>query len=148
MQVRPGLDLKQRQYVARGLRQFFLAYLKGSLQRVAMPSQVVDDLWHEFILFTREYQMFCERAFGRFLHHTPAVAMRHSRVDNEGLRRVWWQCCLEENIKPRKATSSPRCHHTVDATAATGAAVTAGHSPGSAVSGWVRSRGRAGRLAH
>ena len=71
--ARPGLEVKDQQLVARALRQFFLAYHKSGYRRVAMPSQVVDDLWHEFILFTREYRAFCDYAFGRFLHHTPAV---------------------------------------------------------------------------
>ena len=40
-----------------------------------MPSRVVDIAWHEMILFTREYHAFCDRAFGRYLHHSPdAVA--------------------------------------------------------------------------
>jgi hypothetical protein len=29
------------------------------------------------------------------------------KSDNEGLRRVWWFSCLEENINPRKATRLP-----------------------------------------
>src|SRR5215468_3965083 len=49
--ARPTLELKDQQLTARALRQFFLAYLKGGFRRVAMPSQVADDLWHEFILF-------------------------------------------------------------------------------------------------
>lgn len=106
-QHRPNLDLKQQQLVARALRQFFLAYLKSGCRRVAMPSQVVDDLWHEFILFTRDYANFCQAAFGNFLHHTPAVKLGAVRMDNEGLRRVWWHCCIEENINPRKATRLP-----------------------------------------
>jgi len=89
------------------LRQFFLAYLKGGLKPVAMPSQVTDDLWHEFILYTRQYQQFCTQAFGRFLHHTPTAVMGRNRSSNEGLRRVWWHVCLEENINPRKATRLP-----------------------------------------
>ena len=103
----PTLDVKNQQLVARGLRQFFLAYFKGGCRRVAMPSQVVDDLWHEFILFTRDYKTFCDDAFGQFLHHTPAVKLGAVKTDNEGLRRVWWYCCLEENINPRKATRLP-----------------------------------------
>jgi hypothetical protein len=103
----PDFDAKQVQLVARGLRQFFLAYLKSGCRRVAMPSQVVDDLWHEYILFTREYANFCRLAFGQFLHHTPAVKMSDARANNEGLRRVWWYCCIEENINPRKATRLP-----------------------------------------
>jgi hypothetical protein len=105
--VRPALPLKDQQLVARALRQFFLAYHRSGYRRVAMPSQVVDELWHEFILFTRDYQDFCRQAFGRFLHHTPAVALGGEKRDNEGLRRVWWFSCLEENINPRKATRLP-----------------------------------------
>ena len=105
--ARPGLEVKDQQLVARALRQFFLAYLKSGCRRVAMPSQVVDDLWHEFILFTRDYKLFCDLAFGQFLHHTPAVAMGNVKSDNEGLRRVWWFACLEENINPRHATRLP-----------------------------------------
>ena len=48
--VRPDLTIKDRQLVARALRQFFLVYHKSGYQHIAMPSQVVDDLWHEFIL--------------------------------------------------------------------------------------------------
>lgn len=104
---RPGLSVKEQQLVARALRQFFLAYLRGGRRRVAMPSQVVDDLWHEFILYTRNYERFCRNAFGGFLHHTPAVVRGGSREDDAGLRRVWWFSCLEENIDPRNPTRLP-----------------------------------------
>lgn len=94
--------------VANGLRQFFLAYLNSGERYVAMPSQVADELWHAFILYTRAYQEFCGKAFGSFLHHTPAVALAPGRTrDNSGLRRVWWQCCKEENIDPRNPTRLP-----------------------------------------
>ena len=105
--TRPTLELKDQQLVARALRQFFLVYLKSGCKRVAMPSQVADDLWHEFILFTRKYKAFCDQAFGQFLHHTPAVKLGAVKSDNEGLRRVWWFSCIEENINPRKATRLP-----------------------------------------
>jgi hypothetical protein len=104
---RPQLDTKQMQLVARALRQFFLAYLQGGRRYVSMPSQVVDDLWHEFILYTRHYDAFCRRAFGGFLHHTPAVVLSRDRQNNSGLRRVWWYSCKEENINPRAATRLP-----------------------------------------
>ncbi len=103
----PGLTLKERQLVGRGLRQFFLAYLHGGREFVSMPSQVADDLWHEFILNTREYEAFCRNAFGKFLHHTPAVSLGKDKDANTGLRRVWWQACREENINPAKATRLP-----------------------------------------
>ena len=76
-------------------------------RHVSMPSQVADDLWHEFILYTREYDAFCRRAFGGFLHHTPAVVLSEHRKSNEGLRRVWWYCCKYENIDPVNPTRLP-----------------------------------------
>ena len=104
---RPDLELKDCQLVARALRQFFLAYLTSGRRFVSMPSQVTDDLWHEFILYTKAYQSFCDKAFGRFLHHTPAVALGSDQQDNAGLRRTWWYCCREENIDPKKPTRLP-----------------------------------------
>ena len=105
--VRPGLDLKSKQLIARGLRKFFLAHLASGCKFVSMPSQAVDDLWHEFILYTRNYGAFCNQAFGRFLHHTPAIALGAHQQNNAGLRRTWWHCCKEENIDPRKPTRLP-----------------------------------------
>lgn len=104
---RPGLTLKDCQLTARALRQFFLAYLKSGCQFVAMPSQVADDLWHELILYTRHYDDFCNKAFGGFMHHTPAVVLGADRQNNSGLRRVWWHACLDENINPRQPTRLP-----------------------------------------
>jgi hypothetical protein len=103
----PDLDLKQCQLVAQALRQFFLAHLKSGRRFVAMPSQAADDLWHEFILYTRNYDAFCRKAFGRFMHHTPAVVMGSDRQANAGLRRCWWFTCKEENISPRAPTRMP-----------------------------------------
>lgn len=106
-QRRPELSARDCALVARGLRQFFLAYLNAGRRYVAMPSQVADDLWHEFILYTRAYDDFCKQAFGGFLHHTPAVALGPERRDNEGLRRVWRQACREENIDPVRPQRLP-----------------------------------------
>jgi hypothetical protein len=107
IQRRPELTLKDRQLVARALRQFFLVYLKSGHKQVSMPSQVVDELWHEFILYTKNYQAFCQKAFGRYMHHTPAAVLGTNQRSNDGLRRTWWFACLEENINPRRATRLP-----------------------------------------
>lgn len=104
---RPGMERKDSALVSRGLRQFFIAYLMSGRRYVSMPSQVADDLWHEFILYTREYEAFCRQAFGTFLHHTPAVVLGAQRKNNEGLRRVWWYCCKYENISPFRPTRLP-----------------------------------------
>jgi hypothetical protein len=105
--LRPELEIKDRQLVAQALRQFFIAYLKSGRKFVSIPSQVVYDLWHEFILYTWQYDRFFKKAFGRFLHHTPAVVLGAHRQKNAGLRRVWWHSCLEENIHPKRASRLP-----------------------------------------
>jgi hypothetical protein len=103
----PDLTLKDCQLVAHGLRQYFLTHLKSGRRHVSMPSQVVDDLWHEFILYTKNYDAFCRKAFGRFFHHTPAVVLGSDRQGNAGLRRCWWHACRDENINPRAPTRLP-----------------------------------------
>ena len=101
------LSLKDTQLVTRALREYFLAYLRSKFSYVGMPSLVVDDLWHEFILHTFDYTRFCQQAFGRYFHHTPAGAMGKSGVQDSGLRLTWRHVCLHENINPRKPTRLP-----------------------------------------
>lgn len=31
----------------------------------------IDQMWHVFLLYTRDYLSFCERYFGEYLHHQP-----------------------------------------------------------------------------
>lgn len=31
----------------------------------------IDDMWHTFLLFTKEYAEFCHHYFGTFIHHHP-----------------------------------------------------------------------------
>jgi hypothetical protein len=35
------------------------------------PTPAIDDGWHEFLMFTEDYQNFCLRFFRQFLHHRP-----------------------------------------------------------------------------
>lgn len=35
------------------------------------PSALVDIGWHTFLLYTRDYQRFCNRYANRFIHHNP-----------------------------------------------------------------------------
>ncbi len=104
----PHLTAEQIQLVVDGLRQFFRINLKSGRMNVAMPSQVVDDLWHEFILYTKAYQSFCNKAFGHFLHHTPAVVMTpRQKKNNAGLKRAWHFACQDEKIAPAAAARLP-----------------------------------------
>ena len=50
-------------------------FLFLSLQpNIFIPDEllILDEMWHNFILFTRVYQDFCLSYFGVFLHHIPA----------------------------------------------------------------------------
>jgi hypothetical protein len=107
VQRRPEMEPRHAALVLRGLRQFFLGYLKAKGKYVSMPSQVADDLWHEFILHTREYSAFCQKAFGGYMHHTPASVLGPDKQTNEGLRRTWWWACRDENINPAKPSRLP-----------------------------------------
>lgn len=41
-------------------------------QALPMPSALVDAAWHQFVLFTRQYERFCRSCLGEFCHHVPA----------------------------------------------------------------------------
>jgi hypothetical protein len=107
-QRRPELNETEVDQVFEGLRDWFEVCNKAGRRMVAMPSQAVDDAWHEFILFTRAYQEFCKKALGRFLHHTPAEAMRGPKTAQEGIRRAWRLACSKERINPRTPTRLPQ----------------------------------------
>ncbi len=93
--------------VARALREFFLVRIRARSAFIGMPSKVVDDLWHEFILDTRAYAKFCNQAFGEFFHHVPASATPKGTDISESLRIAWRYACLEENINPNRPTRLP-----------------------------------------
>lgn len=103
----PGLSLKDRQLVARGLRKFFLAQLKAGRQPVAMPSRVVGALWTAFAQRGAGYETYCRHALGRSLPVMVPVALSSEREANAALRRCWWHCCREENLDPAAPTRVP-----------------------------------------
>ncbi len=103
----PHLSSKDVELVERGLRQFFVACLRSNRQFVAMPSKVVDAMWHEFILHTKAYQEWCTLGLGWFLHHTPAQVLGVQAAGNDGLRRAWYWACRDETIRPAAPTRLP-----------------------------------------
>jgi hypothetical protein len=106
-EARPGLTLAQEGLIFDALRQYFQVCRRAGTRFVSMPSQAVDDAWHAFILFTRGYERFCRRAFGRFLHHTPAEAMTSPTLATEGIRRAWRHACALERIDPKTPARLP-----------------------------------------
>jgi len=52
----------------------YMALVGLGYRRLAMLNPEVDEVWHTFILFTREYAEFCQAAFGTFIHHVPRTS--------------------------------------------------------------------------
>jgi len=94
-------------YILEGLKSFFIISLKAKGKMVAMPSQIIDIAWHEFILFTRNYQLFCHKGLGRFLHHTPTEAMKTPTSAQLGIKRAWRISCDLESIDPKMPRRLP-----------------------------------------
>lgn len=41
-------------------------------RHVLGPVTIIDEMWHNFILFTGDYAKFCNDYLGRYIHHNPA----------------------------------------------------------------------------
>ncbi len=94
----PHLTTEQADHVLLCLREYFQLCNMAQNSTVSMPSQVVDVAWHEFILFTKKYESFCHKAFGKFLHHTPAEAMQSPTMAQEGIKTAWRLSCRREHL--------------------------------------------------
>ncbi len=71
--------------VINATKDFFYICNQANGKMVAMLSEIVDVLWHEFLLFTREYETFCKKGLGHFLHHTPTEVMKYKSSVSVGL---------------------------------------------------------------
>jgi len=54
----------------------YMALVALGHEELGMHSSEVDEIWHNFILFTREYAEFCERVCGHMIHHRPNTRRR------------------------------------------------------------------------
>ncbi|HQQ62017.1 MAG TPA: hypothetical protein PLF22_00430 [Pseudomonadales bacterium] len=103
----PHLDAHQLSVILKGLREYFLVTQLARKKMVAMPSRAVDIAWHEFILCTHAYAVFCQKAFGYFLHHTPAEAMPAPHVARNSLKLAWKLACQRAGINPLSPDKIP-----------------------------------------
>ncbi|HWZ15470.1 MAG TPA: hypothetical protein VNW95_09550 [Mucilaginibacter sp.] len=58
--------------------------LPGVPTKIAIDNSlgIIDEMWHNFLCFTKEYQSFCRNNFGIFIHHNPT-----SKSFNEDLKK-------------------------------------------------------------
>jgi len=71
--VRKNNRLKENEYQWRllDLKRYFI--LTSLLKESPMFSDKVDELWHQMLMFTREYDEFSKNYLGTILHHSPNV---------------------------------------------------------------------------
>lgn len=103
----PHLSDDDMKLVIYGLKEYFIVCNRANNKMVSMPSQVIDVAWHEFILFTKQYDSFCKKALGRFLHHNPAEAMNSPTDAQEGIKLAWKIACFREKINPKNPSKLP-----------------------------------------
>lgn len=93
-----ALSLEARGRVFEALRTYFQLCVRARGRMVTMPSVIVDEAWHHFLLFSRDYEEFCERAFGRMLHHSPAEGLDDTDRLKDGLGKAWALSCAHEGL--------------------------------------------------
>jgi hypothetical protein len=54
----------------------YMALIALGYEDLGMHSKDVDEVWHSFILFTREYSEFCKSGCGQMVHHRPNTSRR------------------------------------------------------------------------
>jgi uncharacterized membrane protein YgcG len=65
----PRISDKEWNWTWFELKRYFL--MCGIMRSVPMYSKQVDAVWHEMLMFTREYEQFCTRFCGEMIHHAP-----------------------------------------------------------------------------
>lgn len=103
----PNLTDVQIAFVFQGLRDYFAICHKANGSKIAMPSRIVDEAWHEFILFSRDYAEFCQDAFGHFLHHHPNTPLTRLTNRKNALTLAWDLACKLANLNPKKSQQLP-----------------------------------------
>ena len=112
----PSLSASDVEKVFDGLRQFFLI-AHHAKKEVTMPSRLIDDTWHQFILFTDEYSRFCSGAFGKLFHHRPytndqdlknhKVTTPNASTVRETALRTWVLACQIEGVNCEEPEKLP-----------------------------------------
>lgn len=80
------------------LKRYFL--MCGILKGVPMYSTRVDDVWHEMLMFTREYEQFCKQFCGGLIHHAPHAPGGKA----EPGERAWFDWIYGELFLPAPAS--------------------------------------------
>lgn len=105
-----NLTVYQVEYAAKAFLSFLSVCKAFPNMNIPMPSDSVDEIWHEFILHTRDYSEFCNKHLGRFLHHTPNQDFERKNISEKEVAEIlhlWTLTCLQEDMDPFSEDSKP-----------------------------------------
>lgn len=81
MKHHPYIDDIQYDWLLLDLKRFF--FMSALLKSTPMYSPLVDIIWHEMLMFTADYQLFCDSFCGHFIHHRPNVTRKNEEISSE-----------------------------------------------------------------
>ena len=80
-----GMKPHEIEWATFELKRYFL--MNAVIKNVPMFSSKVDDVWHEMIMFTMDYERFTKGFYSRFLHHQPNT---NSEASSEPGKRAFF----------------------------------------------------------
>jgi hypothetical protein len=94
MAKNPSWSEVQYEWYLFELKRYFL--MTAVMKNVPMYSDNVDRIWHEMILFTKEYNTFCRNFIGETINHSPNVGSNATPDPNERAMFEWVYTSLFE----------------------------------------------------
>lgn len=91
------------------LKRYFV--LNSLLKTVPMFSDKVDEVWHEMLMFTKEYERFSHSFYNGFLHHTPNMEV--TPIPGERAFFDWVYLCLFEPAPNSRLLWGPFLKHPI-----------------------------------
>lgn len=80
---RVATDEAEARLLVREVKRFLVLIQTNEHLQWDMCSRRVDEAWHQFMLFSREYIQFCMRYFGAYVQHRPGRAATAVRAATE-----------------------------------------------------------------
>lgn len=111
-------DLKLRPAAAQQLFQDMLRFLyisRATDVRPISPPHMIDEAWHTFIIYTKDYLDFCFEYFDEFIHHRPhRPGEKHGGEGGENCRKLaklFFGDSLSENWGPKNSKTGDECSY-------------------------------------
>jgi hypothetical protein len=82
------------------LKHFLLLCSKS--EEPCFPSKQLDEIWHTFLLYTKDYYSFCKEGLGKFVHHIPF----NNETDKVQHFKPGYFCYIQGNKMKKKYVSN------------------------------------------